>query len=31
LAIARRAGVTLVAYARPGKLNVLHAPERILI
>jgi FdhD protein len=29
LAIARRAGVTLVAYARPGRLNVFNAPERI--
>lgn len=29
LAIAKRAGVTLVAYARPGRLNILHAPERI--
>jgi FdhD protein len=31
VAIARRAGVTLVAYARPGRLNVLHGPERILL
>jgi len=31
LAIAIRSGVTLVAYARPGRLNVLHAPERILL
>ena len=30
LAIARRAGVTLVAYARPDRLNVFHAPERII-
>ena len=29
LAIARRAGVTLVSYARPGRLNVFNAPERI--
>jgi FdhD protein len=29
LAIARRAGVTLVAYARPDRLNVFNAPERI--
>ncbi|OQX18064.1 MAG: formate dehydrogenase family accessory protein FdhD [Desulfobulbaceae bacterium A2] len=29
LAIARRAGVTLVAYARPERLNIFHAPERI--
>ncbi|MEN8200549.1 MAG: formate dehydrogenase accessory sulfurtransferase FdhD [Thermodesulfobacteriota bacterium] len=29
LAIARRAGVTLVGYARPGRLNVFNAPERI--
>jgi FdhD protein len=29
LAIARRAGVTLVSYARPGRLNVFHASERI--
>ena len=31
LAIARRAGVTLISYARPGRLNVFNAPERILI
>ncbi|MBU0943968.1 MAG: formate dehydrogenase accessory sulfurtransferase FdhD [Proteobacteria bacterium] len=30
LAIARRAGVTLVAYARPDRLNVFNAPERII-
>lgn len=30
LAIARRAGVTLIAYARPDRLNVFHAPERII-
>lgn len=30
LAIAKRAGVTLVSYARPGRLNVFNAPERIL-
>ncbi len=29
LAIARRAGLTLAAYARPQRLNVFHAPERI--
>ncbi len=29
LAIARRAGVTLIGYARPGRLNVFNAPERI--
>lgn len=29
LAIARRAGLTLVCYARPGRLNVYNAPERI--
>jgi len=29
LAIARRAGVTLVGYARPGRLNVFNAPDRI--
>jgi len=29
LAIARRAGVTLVGYSRPGRLNVFNAPERI--
>lgn len=31
LAIARRAGVTLICYARPGRLNVFNAPERILM
>lgn len=31
LAIARRAGVTLISYARPGRLNVFNAPERIRI
>lgn len=30
LAIARRAGMTLVCYARPGRLNVFNAPERII-
>ncbi|MBU1139992.1 MAG: formate dehydrogenase accessory sulfurtransferase FdhD [Proteobacteria bacterium] len=30
LAIARRAGVTLVGYARPDRLNVFNAPERIV-
>ncbi len=30
LAIAERAGLTLAAYARPERLNILHAPERIL-
>ena len=30
LAIARRAGMTMVCYARPGRLNVYNAPERIL-
>jgi len=29
LAIARRAGMTLICYARPGRLNVYNAPERI--
>jgi len=29
LAIARKAGVTLAAYARPDRLNVFHRPERI--
>ncbi len=29
LAIARRAGVTLAAYARPDRLNVFHRPDRI--
>ena len=30
LAIARRANLTLVCYARPGRLNVYNAPERII-
>ncbi len=30
LAIARRSGATLAAYARPERLNVFHAPERIV-
>ena len=30
LAIARRAGLTLAAYARPRRLNIFHAPERII-
>lgn len=30
LAIARKAGVTLAAYARPERLNIFHAPERIV-
>lgn len=30
LAIARRAGVTLVGYARPGRLNVFHGEGRIV-
>lgn len=30
LAIARRAGVTLIGYARPGRLNVFNASERVL-
>ncbi len=30
LAIARRAGVTLAGYARPDRLNVFNAPERII-
>ncbi len=30
LAIARRAGVTLIGYARPGRLNVFNGPERIV-
>lgn len=29
IAIARRAGATLVAYSRPERINVFHAPERI--
>lgn len=31
LAIARRAGVTLAAYARPERVNVFNAPERIIL
>lgn len=31
LAIARRAGATLAAYARPDRLNIFHAPERIAL
>lgn len=31
LAIARRAGMTLICYARPGRLNVYNNPERILL
>ena len=30
MAIARRSGATLVAYARPDRLNVFNAPERII-
>lgn len=30
MAIARRAGATLAAYARPDRLNVFNAPERIV-
>ncbi len=30
LAIARRAGVTLAAYARPDRVNIFHCPERIV-
>ncbi len=30
LAIARKAGITLICYARPEKINVFNAPERIL-
>lgn len=30
LAIARRSGATLAAYARPDRVNIFHAPERIL-
>ena len=30
LAIARRAGATLAAYARPDRVNIFHAPERIV-
>ena len=29
LAIARRAGVTLAAYARPDRVNVFHRPDRV--
>ena len=31
IAIAKRAGATLVAYSRPERINVFNAPERILI
>lgn len=31
LAIARRAGVTLAAYARPERLNVFNRPDRIIV
>ncbi len=31
LAIARRSGATLAAYARPERLNIFNAPERIII
>lgn len=31
LAIARRAGMTMVCYSRPGRLNVYNAPERIFM
>ena len=31
LAIARRAGVTLAAYARPKRLNIFHGQQRILV
>lgn len=31
LAIARRSGATLAAYARPDRLNVFNAPERIIV
>lgn len=31
LAIARRAGATLAAYARPDRLNVFNAPQRIIV
>jgi FdhD protein len=31
LAIARRAGATLAAYARPDRLNVFNAPHRIVL
>lgn len=30
LAVARRAGMTMICYARPGRLNVYNAPGRIL-
>ncbi len=30
LEIARQAGITLVCYARPERINVFHAPERII-
>ncbi len=31
LAIAKKAGVTIIVYARPSRLNVFHAPERIIM
>lgn len=31
IAIAKRAGATLVAYSRPERINVFNAPERILV
>lgn len=31
LAIARKAGATLIAYARPNRINVFNGPERILL
>ncbi len=30
LAIAKRAGITMICYARPGRLNVYNNPERII-
>jgi FdhD protein len=30
LAIASRAGMTMVCYARPGRLNIYTSPERIV-
>jgi FdhD protein len=30
LAIARRAGVTLAAYARPDRVNIFHRPDRVV-
>ena len=30
LAIARRSGATLAAYARPDRVNIFHAPQRII-